>query len=536
VDKIKIDTKVEGSDIGSRAARPFEFIVNSHCDVYDSSLNRRGVLCVRCPRDMNARQCHTGGQFSQTQSLLLIFGLATRNPRRTQTSAMSLMKKIGPTIPQRTSTMSPRPADVLDGRGGLINSHIGNVRFRALVDSRRLQYLDSAKKAEKALIAASIVAEIRSSGGRFLRKFPETIGWVEIGNERAIKKAGQALREIAPKLRAEGLARLAMKNRLTTDFASSPANPSHVPASKKLKTTTKTFASSSIAAAIEATEKVPSSVSLRFDPSTEAQSFGSNSPSVRRVSDDDMSGAAEDEDGINASLSYYSLSSNGSQKNKNIAKPPIFISNQNPLDLLSSVSSRVAHSATRRAAHSPMLATLQSGEESPAAWCQQVEPNTMANIVDKDIEEFNVGDSHPVTVSYPNGCRYAGQLVSGMRQGHGKCWDPQGSGVYTGQWYQNEKHGVGHMVYANGNVYTGMWHRDRHNGKGILLMKDRKEMYEGDFVNNKKHGRGAHMYADGNVYKGTWLDDVRHGEGVMKFADGTVSQLVYHRDVLLSST
>ncbi|KAL3764332.1 hypothetical protein ACHAW5_003468 [Stephanodiscus triporus] len=430
--------------------------------------------------------------------------------------------------------MSPRPADVLDGRGGLINSHIGNVRFRALVNSRRLQYLDSTKKAEKALIAASIVAEIRSSGGRFLREFPETIGWVEIGNERATKKAGQALREIAPKLRAEGLARLAMKKRLSADFASSPANPSHVPASKMLKTTTKTFASSSIATAIEAKEKVPSSLSLRFDPSSEAQSFRSNYPSVRRVSDDDMSGPAEDEDCINTSLSYYSLSYNGSRKNKNITNPPI--SNQNPLDLLSSVSSQVAHSATRRAAHGPMLATSKSGEESPAVWCQQVEPNTMANIVDKYIEKFDVGDSHPVTVSYPNGCRYVGQLVSGMRQGHGKCWDPQGSGVYTGQWYQNEKHGLGHMVYTNGNVYTGVWYRDSHNGKGILLMKDGKEIYDGGFVNNKKHGRGVHMYADGNVYKGMWLEDVRHGEGVMKFDDGRVSRLVYHRGVFLSST
>jgi hypothetical protein len=90
------------------------------------------------------------------------------------------------------------------------------------------------------------------------------------------------------------------------------------------------------------------------------------------------------------------------------------------------------------------------------------------------------------------------------------------------------------MVYANGNVYDGMWHRDHHNGKGTLLMKGGAEMYAGEFVDNKRHGQGVLIQEDGNVYKGMWANDVQHGEGVLMFFDGTVSQRVYHRGVLVT--
>ena len=103
--------------------------------------------------------------------------------------------------------------DVLSGRGGRINSHSGNVRFRELVDSLKREYLDPrTKKIEKARIAASIISNIRSlePSGRFLKEDPHTGLWMEIGDERAWKKSGQALRESAPEIRAERQAHLQM--------------------------------------------------------------------------------------------------------------------------------------------------------------------------------------------------------------------------------------------------------------------------------------------------------------------------------------
>ena len=123
----------------------------------------------------------------------------------------------------RKSTAQPRPAvhvpprgigpiaepnenDVLCGRGGRINSHSGNIQFRDMVQARKKEYLaKTTKKLEKAHIAAKIVTEIRTMDppGRFLKEDSDTGLWFDIGDAKAIKKAGQALREDAPDIRPE---------------------------------------------------------------------------------------------------------------------------------------------------------------------------------------------------------------------------------------------------------------------------------------------------------------------------------------------
>uniref|UniRef100_A0A7R9ZM61 DUF6824 domain-containing protein n=1 Tax=Craspedostauros australis TaxID=1486917 RepID=A0A7R9ZM61_9STRA len=125
--------------------------------------------------------------------------------------------------PSRKSTAQPRPNilipprgigpivypnqnDVLCGRGGRINSHSGNIQFREMVSSRKKVYLaKSTKKLEKAHIAAKIVREIRAKDppGRFLKEDRDTALWFDIGDQKAIKKAGQALREAAPEFRGD---------------------------------------------------------------------------------------------------------------------------------------------------------------------------------------------------------------------------------------------------------------------------------------------------------------------------------------------
>ncbi|VEU34824.1 unnamed protein product [Pseudo-nitzschia multistriata] len=123
--------------------------------------------------------------------------------------------------PTRKSTAQPRPAynippkgigpisepnenDVLCGRGGRINSHAGNVQFRNVIHSMKKEYLaPTTKKLEKAHIAARIVNDIRSMNppGRFLKEEKSDGMWYDIGDKKAIKKTGQALREDAPGIR-----------------------------------------------------------------------------------------------------------------------------------------------------------------------------------------------------------------------------------------------------------------------------------------------------------------------------------------------
>jgi len=98
----------------------------------------------------------------------------------------------------------PNENDVLCGRGGRINSHAGNVQFRDTIHSKKKDYLaPTTKKLEKAHIAAGIVNDIRSMDppGRFLKEEGGTGMWYDIGDAKAIKKTGQALREDAPDIR-----------------------------------------------------------------------------------------------------------------------------------------------------------------------------------------------------------------------------------------------------------------------------------------------------------------------------------------------
>mmetsp|Transcript_15375 Transcript_15375/g.22900 ORF Transcript_15375/g.22900 Transcript_15375/m.22900 type:complete len:176 (-) Transcript_15375:68-595(-) len=92
----------------------------------------------------------------------------------------------------------PEPMDVLSGRGGAVNSHEGNKRYRELVNLMKAEYLsDTTRKNQKTQIAANIVWTIRNSKlpGRFLKQDPETNMWYEIGDKAAFRKTGQALRE-----------------------------------------------------------------------------------------------------------------------------------------------------------------------------------------------------------------------------------------------------------------------------------------------------------------------------------------------------
>jgi len=85
--------------------------------------------------------------------------------------------------------------DVLCGRGGATNNHIGNRNFRKLVAQHQQAYL-MARKRDKRDIAQRIVSIVRNNGGRFLKRndnSPEM--WVDVGDKRACEKTSQALRE-----------------------------------------------------------------------------------------------------------------------------------------------------------------------------------------------------------------------------------------------------------------------------------------------------------------------------------------------------
>ena len=84
--------------------------------------------------------------------------------------------------------------DVLCGRGGATNNHIGNKHFRSICAEYQEVYLKARKK-DKTLIAQEVLARVKENGGRFLKFDTTSSVWLEIPNKKALLKTSQALRE-----------------------------------------------------------------------------------------------------------------------------------------------------------------------------------------------------------------------------------------------------------------------------------------------------------------------------------------------------
>ena len=91
--------------------------------------------------------------------------------------------------------------DVLFGRGGKINDHPGNIQFRSIVEQCKYNYTQLRSKREKRRIALEVIDQIRSLGGKFLECDTSSGCWFEQSKVKVFKKASQALREGAPRLR-----------------------------------------------------------------------------------------------------------------------------------------------------------------------------------------------------------------------------------------------------------------------------------------------------------------------------------------------
>lgn len=109
---------------------------------------------------------------------------------------------------QQLPLSKPGPDDVLCGKGNGTKHHPGNVTYRNIV-ARYKSRCVMAQKFDKPMFARQVVFDVRHQyGGLFLKKGEPEKGedpsmYYDIGDEAAVKKAAQALREDAEKLRKE---------------------------------------------------------------------------------------------------------------------------------------------------------------------------------------------------------------------------------------------------------------------------------------------------------------------------------------------
>ena len=139
---------------------------------------------------------------------------------------------------------------------------------------------------------------------------------------------------------------------------------------------------------------------------------------------------------------------------------------------------------------------------------------------------------------------YKGQWVANQRSGKGLVVYPSGN-TYDGDWNANRKNGKGEMFWAGTNErYTGDWKDDRQDGFGehVWLARDeahfdkgdttkqRCNLYSGQWVNGHRHGIGTFFYANGSQYHGSWEGNIKQGFGVFTYPDGHVYEGAFEND------
>jgi hypothetical protein len=85
-------------------------------------------------------------------------------------------------------------SDVLCGRDKLSHCHVGNKKFRRVIEAFRKQYQQAESREVKAQISSQVIDTIHRNGGRFL-KLDESAGiWKEVSTAYAKEKCSHALR------------------------------------------------------------------------------------------------------------------------------------------------------------------------------------------------------------------------------------------------------------------------------------------------------------------------------------------------------
>jgi len=111
--------------------------------------------------------------------------------------------ELTPHVDSRQLPIQFTDRDVLLGRGGMTNKHLGNQNFRDLVERVKPLYHGYESKANKKSVSQLVVDDIQQCGGRFLKNLKKDINsldkWVIAKPDEARKKASQALREARSK-------------------------------------------------------------------------------------------------------------------------------------------------------------------------------------------------------------------------------------------------------------------------------------------------------------------------------------------------
>lgn len=120
---------------------------------------------------------------------------------------------------------------------------------------------------------------------------------------------------------------------------------------------------------------------------------------------------------------------------------------------------------------------------------------------------------------FPNGDVYEGEFEGGMQSGRGRLAFGSGA-VYSGEFQAGKIAGRGRFEYANGAIYEGELANSEFNGRGRLSGPSGE--YLGEFKRGQMSGLGQMRFKDGRVYVGGFADGEFHGKGRLEYASGPI--------------
>ena len=98
----------------------------------------------------------------------------------------------------------PDASDVLCGRNTAALKRVKSRRLRNLITPVVLEeYIKTRRRATRSEIITSVMRQVGSEGGRFLKACPDESGWVEMPRDEIREKIGHALRDEAAKSRGK---------------------------------------------------------------------------------------------------------------------------------------------------------------------------------------------------------------------------------------------------------------------------------------------------------------------------------------------
>ena len=118
---------------------------------------------------------------------------------------------------------------------------------------------------------------------------------------------------------------------------------------------------------------------------------------------------------------------------------------------------------------------------------------------------------------------YRGFFIEDKFNGYGVYHNYTKKATYYGTFTNNQKDGIGYIIFNDRSYYSGLWSKNQRNGKGLIRWSE-GHSYFGSWQNDKMHGQGIFEWKKGDKYKGMYSNDLRHGDGIYYYSNGSTLQ------------